>query len=329
MNNPRVGLVGLGNMGKNHARVLDGLQGIDFIGIFDQEVTSGFYGRNRIHFSSLSDLLSQDLDYVVVATPTVSHESIALSAIERGISVLLEKPISVDLASAKRISEEAQKNNIFIGVGHIERYNSAAIALRKKIMDNFLGNIHQVSTRRLGPRPLRISDVGVVKDLATHDVDLVTWVLNSKFSQIYARTLKLNNSTHEDHLLLLGELDSGVIVSNTVNWCTPRKERKILITGDRGLLVADLLKSELTFFQNGTAAITQDTLAHFTGGTTGEIVNYSFNKPEPLLLEHESFRDQFLGCGSSAVLIEDALHTMEVTDAILRSGKLNTIETFI
>jgi len=326
MNDPRVGLIGFGNMGKNHARILDNLPEIDFVGIYDPASTGAYYGRNRKFFTNLSELFEQNLDYVVIATPTKSHEEISMKAMGEGVAILLEKPISLSVDSALRICESAESHGVFIGVGHIERYNAAARELRSKVEDGFLGSIHQISTIRQGPNPLRVSDVGVVRDLATHDVDLVFWILNSRYREVFAKTRKLNPSIHEDYMLSLGELASGVLVSNVVNWRTPTKERKVIVYGENGVLVADLLKSELVFYENGKSSVTQNSLTHFKGDSVGEVVNFSFNKSEPLLVEHESFRDHYLGHGSGAVTLNEALHSIQVTDAILNSALKNSIQ---
>jgi UDP-N-acetylglucosamine 3-dehydrogenase len=326
MNDPRVGLIGFGNMGKNHARILDNLQEIDFIGIYDPALTDGYYGRNRKFFTNLSDLFAQNLDYVVVATPTNLHEEISIKAMSEGVAILLEKPISLDLDSALRIRESAEHHEVLVGVGHIERYNPAAKELRSKIEEGFLGDVHQISTIRQGPNPLRISDVGVVRDLATHDVDLVFWVLNSRYREVYAKTRKRESSLHEDYMLNLGVLVSGVLVSNIVNWRSPTKERRVIVNGENGVLVADLLKSELTFYENGRSLVTQNSLAHLRGDSVGEVIGFSFNKSEPLLIEHENFRDQYRGQGSGAVTLNDAIHSIQVTDAILNSALKNSVE---
>jgi predicted dehydrogenase len=312
-------------MGKNHARILTELSEVEFVGFFDPILGDVTKGKHGTYHSSLEKLLSQELDYIVIATPTVTHEEISCLVLERGISVLLEKPVSHSVQSANRILESAKRSDVKVGIGHIERYNSAARELKNKIDDNFLGAVYQITTRRQGPRPVRISDVGVVKDLGTHDIDLVSWLLRSTYSQVYARTRTLESSSHEDYMFALAELENKTLVSHTINWRTPVKERKIIVTGDKGVLEADLLKSELIYYENGESVVSQDSLSHFTGNITGSVYNFSFDKPEPLREEHLRFREYFLGGPKDIITLEEGIETLRVADAIIKSGESNQV----
>ena len=188
MSTLKVGLVGLGIMGRNHARVLSNLDGVELLGIVDPikntELNSAFI------FFELNDLLAKKPDYCVIAAPTGFHKDIAIQILDAGVSCLIEKPVSLDLNSAYEIKKTADKNSLVVGVGHIERFNSAIKQLRLRLMNGELGDIYQVCTRRQGPFPSRISDVGVVRDLGTHDIDLTMWLTGSKFKSVSAQTVK-------------------------------------------------------------------------------------------------------------------------------------------
>ncbi len=114
-----------------------------------------------------------------------------------------------------------------------------------------LGEIYQIATRRQGPFPGRIADVGVIKDLATHDIDLTAWVSQQEFVTVNARTAHRSGRPHEDMVLAVGTLSGGTITSHIVNWLTPFKERVTVITGENGILVADTLAADLTYYENG------------------------------------------------------------------------------
>ncbi len=172
--------------------------------------------------------------------------------------------------------------------------------MRRRIAEGQLGAIEQIATRRQSPFPARISDVGVVKDLATHDVDLAAWVAGAPYESIYARTSARSGRAHEDMMVASGVLAGGILVNHLVNWLTPYKDRTTIVTGERGALVADTAMGDLTFYENGHAPLQWDAIAAFRGVSEGQVVRYALTKREPLALEHERFRDAILGVGSRA-----------------------------
>jgi len=163
--------------------------------------------------------------------------------------------------------------------------------------------------------------VGVVKDLATHDVDLTSWIAQSGYESISAQTVSRSGRSHEDMVSVVGKLKSGVVVNHTVNWLSPLKERKVIVTGEKGTFVVDTLRSDLALYANGTSKVSQSSIAHFSGVTQGDITYFSFDKPEPLLVEHSNFRDFLLGKSSNVVTLAEGCETVRVADAIVESGK--------
>jgi len=205
-------------------------------------------------------------------------------------------------------------------VGYVERCNPALIDMRRRIAQGQLGDIEQIATRRQSPFPARISDVGVVKDLATHDVDLAAWVAGAPYESIYARTSARSGRPHEDMMVASGVLVGGILVNHLVNWLTPYKDRTTIVTGERGALVADTAMGDLTFYENGHAPLQWDAIAAFRGVSEGQVVRYALTKREPLALEHERFRDAILGVGSEHVTMDEALDNLRVVEAILASA---------
>ena len=241
--------------------------------------------------------------------------------IENKIGVLIEKPIAQSPAAAKRIAAAAKQKNLVCAVGHIERYNAALQQAKKRISNGDLGEVYQISTRRIGPFPSRISDVGVVMDLATHDIDLMTWITKQNYVSLSAHTVSRSGRKHEDMVAATGLLEKGVVVNHLINWLSPLKERKTIFSGEKGTFVADTLTTDLTFYANGTIDVEQGHLAHFKGVTQGDIHVYAFDKPEPLRLEHENFRDAILGKSSDIVTLEEGSKTVEVANAMLESAR--------
>ena len=319
MTNLRVAIIGLGMMGTNHARVLSNLDGVELIAVADPQGDGQKVLTKIKVLRSVDEVVKLGVDYCVISAPTAFHEEIALELISHGIHFLVEKPITDTYASAVKIRDAAKSAKVIGAVGHIERFNSALQEARKRVLAGELGTIYQVATRRQGPFPSRISDVGVVKDLATHDIDLTSWITGKKYLQVSANAAFRSGRRHEDLISVSGLLEDSIVVSHLVNWLSPLKERKVIITGEKGTFVADTLRADLTFYENGKIEMSQSELAHFRGVTQGDVHILAFEKPEPLIVEHQIFRDAVLGKPSNIVTLEEGTTTVKIADAIIES----------
>jgi UDP-N-acetylglucosamine 3-dehydrogenase len=315
----RAALVGLGIMGANHARILSNLDGVDLIAVADPQGDTRGTLPGKDVLTSVDEVIKKKVDYCVIAAPTAYHEEISLKLIDAGIHILIEKPIAHTFESANRITKAASIKGVIGAVGHIERFNSALQQTRTRIQNGDLGEIYQISTRRLGPFPARIADVGVVMDLATHDIDLTSWIAGSQYLNVSAQSATRSGRQHEDLVAVVAQLKNGVVVNHLVNWLSPLKERKTIITGQKGTFVVDTLTSDLTFYANGTVDVAQEGLAHFKGVSQGNIQIFAFEKPEPLKVEHENFRDAILGKKSEMVTLESGCTTVGVAEAVIES----------
>lgn len=315
----RAGLIGLGAMGRNHARILSGLDGVELVAVVDPAGDRA--GTLRVPvLPNVADLLALGIDYAVLACPTALHEPIGLELAESGVCALIEKPLAQSVEAAVRLVEAFESRGLVAGVGHIERYNPALQSLRARLEAGELGEVFQVVTRRQGPFPHRIADVGVVMDLATHDIDLTSWVTGQEYVSVSARTVSRSGRLHEDMVAVVGQLTDGTMVNHLVNWLSPLKERSTVVTGDRGCFVADTLTADLTFYANAAIDTEWEALRAFRGVAEGDMVRYAIPKREPLLVEHERFRDAVAGRGSDIVTLRQGLRTVEVSAAVLRSA---------
>ncbi|MGZ4611733.1 MAG: Gfo/Idh/MocA family protein [Kineosporiaceae bacterium] len=316
----RAGLLGLGMMGRHHARVLRSLDGVELVAVGDpagdQHRVAGDLPLHR----SVEDLLRVGLDYCVVAVPTAYHEQVALALADADVHALIEKPLAPDGEGARRVAETFAARGLVGAVGHIERYNPALQHLRRRLERGELGSVYQVVTRRQGPFPARIADVGVVKDLATHDIDLTAWVTRSRFRSVAARTAFKSGREFEDLVAVVGNLEDGTVTNHLVNWLSPMKERVTIVTGEKGAFVADTLTADLTFFANGTVPTQWGALAEFRGVSEGDMIRYAYAKPEPLRTEHEAFRDAVLGRGADVVTMAQGLAAVAVAEAVIESA---------
>ena len=319
MSTLKAALIGLGAMGKNHARILRSLPEVDLVAVFDPIIRAGTSELPIV--SSIQELIDLRPDYCVIATPTFTHEELAIKLSGAGIHIFIEKPISTSTDSAKRIIGSVEKNGVIGAVGHIERFNASLIEAKRRIKLGQLGDVYQISTRRLGPFPARITDVGVTIDLATHDIDLTKWISDSTYETICAHSAIRSGRDNEDLISVVGKLRNGIITSHNVNWLSPLKERKTIITGEKGTFVADTLRSDLTFYENGSIVNTQREIAHFKGVTQGETTIFAFERPEALLVEHLEFVKALNGLKSNIVTLAEALETIRVAEAIATSAK--------
>lgn len=323
----RAGVVGLGVMGRHHSRVLNELDGVDFVGVYDPATTVPDQIQGAAVVRELEPFLDLGLDYCVVAAPTAYHLELGRALAERGIHALIEKPVASDTASAIELRDLFAAAGLVGGVGHIERYNPALQSMRARLADGLLGEIYQITTRRQGPFPGRIADVGVVKDLATHDIDLTAWVSQQHYVSINARTAHRSGRPHEDMVLAIGTLSGGTIASHTVNWLSPFKERTTVVTGEKGALVADTLSADLTHFQNGVIQNSWDRVSTFRGVSEGDMTRFALDRREPLLAEHEAFRDAVItGDTSGIVTLAEGTDVVAIAEKFVADGldhKLN------
>ena len=316
----RAGVVGLGQMGRHHARALTQLPGVELVAVAEPEpVDDRALGALPL-VPTLEALIETGVDLAVVAVPTALHESVSLQLAEAGIHVLIEKPVAPDVESARRIGAAFNQAGLVACVGHIERYNPALQEMRRRLNNGELGDLYQIATRRQGPFPSRIADVGVVLDLATHDVDLTSWVARRPYESLAARTAHRSGRQFEDLVAAVGTLSGGIVVNHLVNWLSPLKERVTVVTGERGTLVADTIAADLTFYANGLAPVSWETLASFRGVVQGDVTRYAIAKREPLMVELEAFRDAVLGRSHRIVTIADATETVNVAEALLRAA---------
>jgi UDP-N-acetylglucosamine 3-dehydrogenase len=321
MANLKAGLIGLGMMGRHHARVLASLEGVDLVGVADPAGDPHGVAGGRSVLGSIDELIETGIDYCMVAVPTIYHEEVGLKLAAAGVHAIIEKPLAPDVASATRIAEAFEKAGLVGAVGHIERYNPSLQEARRRIEAGDLGRVFQVTTRRQNGFPARIADVGVVKDLATHDIDLTAWVTQQEFVWVQARTAHRAGRDHEDLVSAVGQLADGTVTNHLVNWLSPFKERVTVITGERGAYVCDTLTADLTFYANGTQVEAWDDVANFRGVSEGDVIRYAIAKPEPLKLEHENFRDAVLGKPSDIVTMRQGLNTVKVADWMIESAK--------
>jgi predicted dehydrogenase len=322
MHDLRAGLIGLGMMGRHHARVLRSLEGVELVAVADPGGDPHGVAGGLAVLPDVEAVIAAGIDYCVVAAPTALHDEIGLALVAADVHALIEKPLARDVQGAQKLAEAFEQAGLVGAVGHVERYNPALQSMRRRLEAGELGDVYQIITRRQGPFPARIADVGVIKDLATHDIDLTSWVVQQPYASVAARTAHKSGREHEDLVAVIGQLADGTVTSHLVNWLSPMKERVTVVTGDRGTFVADTLNADLTFHANGIVPTEWDEIARFRGVTEGDVIRYAIAKPEPLRTEHEAFRDAVWGKNAEIVTMGQGLATVAVAEAVMESARL-------
>lgn len=321
----RTAVIGVGAMGRNHARIYSELPDVQLVGVADTcwetaHAVARRYGSKG--YTDYRQLLSeQNPDIVTIAVPTVHHLETAHYVAAYGAHLLIEKPIASSVEEGKQIIAAAEKANIKLAIGHVERFNPAVIALKERLARGELGQVFQLDARRQGPFPVRVYDVGVVIDLAVHDLDIIRYVSGAEVMRVYAEIERHVHSTHEDMMSSLLRLDNGAVGTLTINWLTPTKIRELCVTGERGMFRVDYLTQDLFFFEN---AITDEegweNLTILRGVSEGRMIRHMVNKKEPLRLELEAFMSAVRGETPVAVTGTDGLRALELAQAIVVSG---------
>jgi UDP-N-acetylglucosamine 3-dehydrogenase len=241
----RVGVIGAGVMGSNHARVLAGLPATTLVGVVDPLPAH----RTRVAemtgcraFETVDDLIAAGIDAVTIAAPTHLHHEIALAAIAHKIHVLVEKPIASSVEEGEAIVTAARRAGITLMVGHVERFNPAVAAIKQAISGE---DILSIAITRVGPFPPRMSNVGVVIDLAVHDIDLIRWFTESEIVEVQPQ-LSSAVAEREDIALLQFRTASGVLAHINTNWLTPFKARNVTVATRDKDVTGDLLTRQVT-----------------------------------------------------------------------------------
>jgi predicted dehydrogenase len=322
----RGAVLGLGMIGRHHARILQSDPVMRFAGAVDPGGDRFDAVRDpALVFGRVADLLAVPdgpPDFAVVAVPTEEHLPAVRELAAAGVHVLVEKPLAATADEAREIIEIVRDAGLHGAVGHVERCNPALLELRRRVKEDQLGEVFLVATERVGPFPDRVRDVGVVKDLATHDLDLVRWLGGGRVERVAAQTQHRMGREHEDLVLVTGNLEGGVAFNSVVDWLTPMKVRRTRILGERGMLVADTLRADLTFYENADVP-TQGwpEMQALRGVAEGDMTRYALTRHEPLAVELQAFCALIRGDDDALVVtLEEGLETVAVAEAVLSSA---------
>jgi UDP-N-acetylglucosamine 3-dehydrogenase len=317
----RAGVIGVGSMGRNHARIYAGMENVELVAVSDMdrgtaERVGGMYGCNPYDDYRMVRT-HERLDLVSVVVPTREHFAVGREVIDHGVALLIEKPIAATLEQGMELIIAARQSDVLLTVGHIERFNPAIIALKQQIDDHELGNVFQIVARRVGPFPARIMDVGVAVDLATHEMDILNYLVGSSITRMHAELHRHLHKSHEDMLSAVLRFSNGVIGILDINWLTPTKIRELSVVGERGMFVANYLTQDLTFYENDYCAGKEWPTLATMGVSEGRMIRQKVQRREPLAEELASFAQSVRLGRPPVVSGEEALRALAMANELV------------
>ena len=310
-------------MGRNHLRVIAGRDDCRLVAVADPEPEALADAVGRTGAAGYADPLAMlgdaELDAVVVAAPTTTHQTVTLAAIERAVAVLVEKPLAATVDEGLEIIAAARAAGVPVQVGHVERFNPAVLELGRLLHDGgWISTVYAIASRRAGPFPARIRDVGVTIDLATHDVDMLSWIAGERPARVYAELAQRIHATHEDLLFGLLHFPSGATGMLDVNWLTPAKRRQLSVIGEEGMFELDYLTQRLTFTRADTA--NPRLIAGYAPTFEGQVAEIPVASAEPLAAELDAFVNVVREGGRPIVDVEDGLWAVAIAGALLSAA---------
>lgn len=304
----RVGVIGLGWMGRVHLRIYSELRGVEVVGVVDpsEEVRAEVAKTYDVPtHATMEPLLDAGLDAVSVCVPTVMHAEVGRAAMERGVSALIEKPLAATAAEGRMLVDLAKEKGVALMVGHVERFNPAVARIRDIVKDD---RIISIQIERVGPYPPRIQDVGVVRDLASHDIDLVHHISGSRYKEIHAVT-SCNIGPHEDTVIISAQMENNVLGQMNCNWVTPYKSRQIHVATPKRYIEGNLITQQVKEYSQFE-----------TYDKSYSVREWPLIFREPVREELNAFLDALRSGSTPPITGEDGLYVLETIEAISNAG---------
>ena len=305
----RVGVVGTGFWGKNHIRVFNELEKTELVAICD--VNADRVNQVAIEFdvkpyTNTQNMLKREkLDAVSICTWSTKLAKEAFTALKMGKHVLIEKPMATNQKQAKKMVQIAEREELILEVGFLMRFIPGIKRIKKAIKTKKIGNLVCASAKRVSKWPERIGDVGVVKDLSIHDIDMVRYLSEDEPVAVYAKTGKMKHKQFEDYAQIMLTFKDGKTAFIESNWLTPYKTRTLVITGSEAIMKLDYITQELTIETVNQTIVPRD------------------DWEEPLKLELNHFANCILNKETPLITGRDGLKAIQFAEAALKSSLTN------
>ena len=301
-----VSVLGCGVWGRNHARVFSEMSNVNLSSVADVNRKNAVEISNKYHVNYHLDpsevFNDPKIDLVSICTPTVTHFDLAKKAIMAGKHVLVEKPMTDTVEEAKELIRLSEKNGVKLSVGFIERFNPAVQKAIQMVQTGLIGEVILAHTKRVSRWPVRVGDVGVIKDLAIHDIDIVNQLFGVEAGTVFTNAGQIKHS-FEDYanIMMCFPDNKGAFIET--NWLTPRKVRTLCVTGTEGIINVNFITQ--------TISLENDK----------QIVQPFIGNGEPLRLELESFRDAIMNDTQPKITGLDGLKALRVCEAAIESAR--------
>ena len=316
-------------MGSHHLRVLLAMEDVEVGAVVDPDQERRARAQRtwpglRAYEGLEAALATERLDFVALAVPVVQLPLSAHEVLAAGVHVLVEKPMAPTEEEALAITEDAEARGLVLGVGHVERFNPAVVALKRKLEDGLIGHIYQMHARRLSPFPDRDSMRGVALDLATRDLDVMRYLTGTEVERVFGETSQCRLDRAEDLLCSTLRFENDANGLLEANWLTPTKVRELTVTGELGVCHVDYLTQDLTLYEHPVKA-EWDALAGMRGPGEGDMVRYALARREPLRVEWEAFLSAVRAGGPAPVTGRDGLAALSTARAIQEAGRTHEV----
>ncbi|NEQ04771.1 MAG: Gfo/Idh/MocA family oxidoreductase [Moorea sp. SIO1G6] len=310
----KIGVIGVGNMGQHHARVLSLLKDVEIVGVADINVERGLNiaSKYRVRFfEDYHDLLPY-VEAVCIAVPTRLHHQVGMTCLQAGVHILIEKPIAASIAEAESLVNAAADSQCILQVGHIERFNPAFQELSKVLKTE---QLLAVEAHRMSPYSDRANDVSVVLDLMIHDIDLLLELVASPVTRLTASGSRASDSGYLDYVTATLGFANGIVGTVTASKVTHRKIRRIAAHCKNSLTEADFLNNEILIHRQTTANYMTD-YGQVLYRQDGLIEKVYTSNIEPLHAELEHFVNCVRGGNQPSVGGEQALKALRLASLI-------------
>jgi len=287
-------------MGRHHSRILKSSPRVVYVGGVEIERAASAVDDEQV-YRSLDYLFAETagIDFAVIALPTAMHPEASVALAAEGVNLLIEKPLALNLAEGASIIDACKRGQVHAAVGHVERYNPALVKMKQLLASGGLGRPTAIITERTGPAPRGIRDAGVISDLATHDLDLIPWLVDEPIDTLSAQT---SSPSHEHLAFVTGRMASGVVFNTVVDWLSPVRSRRVRVVCDEGTVVADTLNTRLVRLTN-------------------EATEVPLPPVDPLAAQIDAFCDLLVGDDDAPVVsLEEGLRAVACAEAALRSA---------
>jgi len=304
-------VVGTGFWGKNHARVYKDLQETDLLAVCDIDAARAKAVADQFGakpYTSVRRMLqNKEIKAVSVCTWSTSLARVAIEAVKAGKHVLVEKPMAASVKQAERLVDEAKKKRVHLTVGFLMRFIPGLQQMKKAVEEKTIGELVSATAKRVSQWPERIGDVGVVKDTAIHDIDVMLYLFNEDPVAVYAKTGSMRHKKFEDYAQIMLTFEKGKTAFIESNWLTPYKTRILIATGSEAIMSLDYITQELRI---------ED---------AKETVQPRYPTTEPLKLELRHFANCVLGKEKPLITGLDGLKALRIAEAALKSSSSGRI----